>query len=254
MLRIYAKALVLPPVSNFLILLLALLMWRRRPWLAFILVFFSMGSLYALSTQHVAALLRGTIETHPPLQEHEIDSFGAQAIVVLGSGREHGAPEFGYADTVSSFGLVRLRHAARLAKSSELPIVVTGGSPYPGEAVPEAEMMRAVLTEEFGVPVRWVESASRTTWENAQLSGDLLLPEGVSRIILVSHAFHMVRATEFFRKRGFEVLPAPTDFYDREYPNDPVMEWLPQASALKESYHALHEHLGLLWYRVTGQI
>lgn len=254
MLRIYAKALVLPPVSNFLLLIFALLLWRRRPVLAFLLILLSMGSLYAFSTQYVAALLRESIETQPALKAHEIEPFGAQAIVVLGSGREHGAPEYGYLDTVSSYGLVRLRYAAHLARVSKLPVMVTGGSPYLGEAIAEAEMMAAVLTDEFGVPVQWRESASRTTWENAQFTGDLLLPEGVKRIVLVSHAWHLPRATAFFRKRGFEVLPAPTDFYDREFPDDPVMEWMPQAASLQSSYHALHEHLGMLWYRLSGQI
>lgn len=254
MLRIYAKSLVLPPVSNFLLLILALLMWRRRPVLAFGLILLSMGSLYAFSTQRVASLLMESIQTDPALQMHEIAPFNAQAIVVLGSGREHGAPEYGFRDTVSSYGLVRLRYAARLARASKLPVLVTGGSPYLNDAVPEAEMMAGVLADEFGVPVQWQESGSRTTWENAQFSGDLLLPEGVQRIVLVSHAWHLPRASAFFRKRGFDVLPAPTDFYDRAFPDDPVMEWMPQAEALRFSYHALHEHLGLLWYRVSGQI
>ena len=64
------------------------------------------------------------------------------------------------------------------------PVLVTGGSVYGGET--EARLMREVLERELGVPVRWAESRSRTTHENAKYSAEMLRAEGIDRIVIVA--------------------------------------------------------------------
>jgi uncharacterized SAM-binding protein YcdF (DUF218 family) len=80
---------------------------------------------------------------------------GAQAIVILGGGVRHEALEYG-GHTLGRLTLERTRYGARVAKQTGLPVLVSGGAPSGGIA--EAEVMRAALAEEFGVPVRWVET------------------------------------------------------------------------------------------------
>ena len=101
----------------------------------------------------------------------------ADAIVVLGSGRERGDPAWG-SDQPTGIGLERQRYAARLAKASGLPVLTTGGLHY-GSPPSEAQLMADSLHDDFGVQVRWKEEQSRTTWENAKMTADILLPLGI---------------------------------------------------------------------------
>jgi len=64
----------------------------------------------------------------------------------------------------------------------------------------------------------------------------------------VTHAWHMPRSAEVFRRAGFEVVEAPTAFTTR-YRID-LLAFLPRAESLQDSKFFVHEVIGLLWYRV----
>ena len=145
---------------------------------------------------------------YPPSDEVPGD---AQAIVVL-SGAVRGEdgmlpkPELG-TDT-----LYRCVHAARLhQKAKSLPILVSGG-PIVGNrsATSIAELMAEFLMEQ-GVEATSliVEGRSENTYENAVESGKLLRTRGIRRIVLVTDAEHMLRASGCFRKLGIEVASSP---------------------------------------------
>ena len=83
----------------------------------------------------------------------------------------------------------------------------------------------------------------QATRENAQRLAQLLHPEGVRRIALVSDAWHLPRATLEFRNAGFEVVAAPTR---SPLPaGRPALEWLPSSDGLAASRSALREWLAL---------
>ena len=126
-----------------------------------------------LSIPVVGSLLVATLEAPfaDPLQ------LPADAIVVLGGGSYADAPEYG-GDTVSGASLERLRYAAALYKSSNKPILVSGGNPR-HRATAEAQM-RAVLETEWRIPVAWSEDVSDNTLENALFSSAILARAGVS--------------------------------------------------------------------------
>jgi uncharacterized SAM-binding protein YcdF (DUF218 family) len=110
--------------------------------------------------------------------------------------------------------------------------------------------MQRILVNEFGVPVRWVEDRSIDTHENATLSAEMLKRDGVSSVLLVTHAWHMRRAMLAFQSAGLAPVAAPTRFIR---PSKPIgRDFVPDASALRASYYALHEWGGLLWYYVSG--
>ena len=230
-------SLILPPGGIVLLLLLVWLMWWRWPRLAHRGLAAAALLLAALSLPVTAGWLNRTLEAHvavlPPDARFD-------AIVVLGGGKRPQAVEFG-GDTVSADTLLRLRYAARLARQSDKPVLVTGGAPLGGP--PEAVLMAAALAE-WQVSARWVESASLTTADNARLSAGLLRQAGVQRIALVSQAWHLPRAIRAFERQGLTVLPAPTAFTRHE--EQGWLAWLPRASALQESRRALREWLGLL--------
>ena len=233
--------LLLPP-SNVLILLALALFFRKHRW-SLGLALFAGLLLLAQSLPPVAGALISTLETRagPVL----IDPQGAQAIVILGSGLDRNAEEYG-GDTVNHRSLVRLRYGATLAQRYGLPVLISGGTPVNAKRS-EAAVMGDVLEREFDVPVRWRESKSVDTAENAIFSAERLRADGIQRIILVTQAFHLPRARKLFEATGLEVIPAPTDFKGRRRERLSPADWLPQAYALHDSYYALHEWVGLAW-------
>lgn len=246
-----AKALalvILPPGSILLLGFLGILVGLRWRRLGTGLVLLALAGLLVLSLPPVGRALLAGLEVHPPLEPSLLRQSRAGAIVVLGGGRRHRAPEYG-ADTVSCETLERLRYAARLYRATGLPVLVTGGTVY-GEALSEALLMKEALVDDFRVPVQWTEERSRTTWENAQESARLLGADGVRRVLLVTHAAHMPRAIDAFQSAGLEPVPAPTGFHRPPSGERGILEWMPRASALFRSSRALHEYVGRLWYEL----
>jgi len=143
--------------------------------------------------------------------------------------------------------LERVRYGARVARETQLPVLVTGGSVYGGTT--EASLMRNALESEFGVPVRWAEAQSRTTHENARYASRMLKDAGIDRVVLVAHSFDMPRARAEFRDFGIAIIPAPTGLpsWDFEGP----LDLLPSMSGLQGSYYAIYEMLALAVRTVT---
>ena len=241
--NILASAL-LPPFSLVLVLVLALVLHRKRPRLAMTLIFLVTLALYALSTPWVGGVLLKSLEISRPIDLNAAPP--AEAIVVLGGGRRTQAREYG-GDTLNSYSLERLRYAARLHRATGLPILATGGMPG-GGSVAEGALMRRVSTEELHTPIRWVEDAALTTWDNARFSGPILKKAGVKRILLVTDAAHMRRAVPLFEQQGLQVIPAGVNFSDTRI--DSPLSLLPNAPGLRGSTYALHEWLGIVWYRL----
>lgn len=247
--------LLLPPGLQCGLGVLALfLAWRGRRVLASLLALFAVLSLYLLATPQGAAWVSRPLEAQVlPLQDlAQLRPAGYQAIVVLGGGRTPLAPEQGGLDIPSPEELARLRYAARLQRASGLPVLVTGGMPLSGQR-PEAELMAESLRDDFGVPVRWLEPRSRTTEENARFTAEVLLPQGIKRIVLVSHASHLPRAMALFEHAGFAVLPAPLQFTTEAGAYSAIERWTPQSEGLAASRRALHEWLGLVRDNVLGR-
>ena len=65
---------------------------------------------------------------------------------------------------------------------------------------------------------------------------------------MIAHPWDMARALWSFREVGYPVVPSPTREGGNQSPS--VAAFLPQVPALLESYFALHELIGLAWYRV----
>ncbi len=243
-LKKFLSALVLPPFGLVLLALFGLWLarWHRR--LGQGVTVFALALLGALSVPLVADALMHTLEIYPPLSTQNLAK--AQAIVILGGDDYPEAPEYG-GDTVGRGTLERLRYGVTLQRRSELPILVTGGAPY--GATPGAKTMKAVIEEDFMGSVQWVENASNDTAENATYSARMLKSAGITRIALVSHAWHLSRAVALFERQGLQVLPAPTGFATR----DPSIwaQILPTGWAFEQSCLALHEWLGI-WVQRLG--
>ena len=231
-----AKALLLPPAG---LLIVAVASRSRR-----VAVLSALAALLLALPPVSDALLYELARPFPPLPAEGNLPAGAQAIVILGAEiRDY--DEFA-TPSPGPLTLERLRYGAVLHRRSGLPLLVTGGPPRPGgKAV--AAAMRQALAADFGVPVAWTETRSTDTFENARFSAEILLPLGIRRILLVTHAWHLARAAPEFRAAGFDVIPAPTG-----HVGPPVLDMTamaPSPNALTNGYYAAHEYLGRLYYR-----
>jgi len=242
-------AVIVPPTSLVLLGLLGLWLQRRRPALGRALSGVSLVGLLLLSVPLVAHGLMGRLEP-PPLADAQAVG-DAQAVVILGGGVAHGAPEWG-GDTANLFTLQRVRYGAWLARRTQLPVLITGAPPKDGHRG-EAALMRDLLSAEFGVPVRWFDEQARTTAGNAREAAALLRAAQVQHIVLVTSAFHMPRAQRVFERAGLQVLAAPTGYFG--YGGGPF-EWsdlVPSGDALRVSYLALREMAAGVMYRVVDR-
>jgi uncharacterized SAM-binding protein YcdF (DUF218 family) len=236
----------MPPTVFIFAVLVGLLLcfsarWRR--WgLALGLV--SALSLYAFSTPLVATLLLRQLENQVPPTAR--DPATAQAIVVL-SGTIHHGDGKDVPDEVGSLTLERLQRGAAAARKYGLPIIVSGGAIGDSPAT-LADLMAQSLQGDFGVPVKWREEESQTTFENAHFVAAIFKAENIHTVILVTQPWHMPRAIWAFQHEGLDPIPLPTARTYLRTPIDAAMV-LPQSASLADSFYALHEMIGLVYYK-----
>lgn len=233
------SALVLPPLMPLLCIAAGLLLARRRPRAGFGLAWAGLAVIWLSSTPAILDLLVKPLEAVPVLQERDLAR--AQAIVILGAGHHRYMPDYG-GPIPNRLALERLRYGARLAHRSGLPVMVSG----------EAGVMAESLQKDFGLVPRWLEGDSLDTAENARYSAKLLRSAGIGRIVLVTHAAHMRRASGEFAAQRIDVIPAPTGFFgdysteDGEVRAEDVFDYLPGPSAAFASWYVIHEWAGIL--------
>ena len=248
------------PLSLACLLLAALLVLRKRPrlvlWLglaAFLLLWLGGNRLVSM------ALLRSLEWQYLPSDVTP----NADVIVLLGGGELPSTPPQPLAG-VNDDG-DRIIYAAWLYQQGAAPHVLASGGivGVDGPALQAGADAMAQLLNIMGVPpaALWLEPRSRNTYENAVETKKLLDARGIRRIILVTSALHMPRASAIFRKQGFDVIPAPTDYavttalWDYYLTPDPaiqVFNLFPTAEALDNTMHALREYMGIVVYRLRG--
>lgn len=247
-----AKAMVLPPLP-----LLALVLagagiagrHRRTGWL---LIAGGIAGLWLMCTVAAGKLLLETLLDPPPVLSAQavaaLKDSPRTAIVVLGGGRQRLAPEYGTA-ILKPRGTERLRYGLWLARRTDLPVAFSGGLvPGARPGLSEAAIAARIAEQEFGIPLRWKEGRSRDTRENALFTVALLRPEGIERIVLVTHADHMPRSVRNFERAaaglGIAIVAAPIGVPSGE--GLAAGDWLPTTSGFEMTWVVLHEWVGLL--------
>lgn len=244
------QTLLLPPGLMILLMLAGYFLARRMPRTGKIMLFTGFGLLLLASLRIVADFNLWLLEGDTALSPTELAQPSAEAIVILCGGRNYQAPEYGTKYTLSRLPLARARYGAFLYRQTHLPILVTGGNVYTTTTTSEAELMQQALVDDFHVPVQWLETNSRTTWENALFSKPILDQANIKSIYLVTTAMHMPRAKMAFEATGLKVIPAPTDFNGLNGGIPIINDFLPSAKALHNNYYFMHEVLGILWYKL----
>src|SRR5271166_5903880 len=235
-------ALVMPPTGFVTLIIAGLLLGGRRFRLGRYLAWASVAGLLLFSLPIVSNSVLEALESNlptAPTADHP-----PQAIIVLGAEVIRDRQPPGVRPGLLS--LDRLRTAAALHRRTGLPLLPAGGTTEPDtEAV--GLVMQQSLRDDFQTPARWVEAQSLDTWENARFSADILRAEGITSVYVVTHAWHMKRALLAFQGTGLTVTAAPTPLDATDRPD--LLDLLPRASAWQTAYYAMHEWVGLVWYR-----
>jgi uncharacterized SAM-binding protein YcdF (DUF218 family) len=152
--------------------------------------------------------------------------------------------------------IARCLEAKELYKrAGRCSIIVSGGEVDPQRPnLTLANGMRDFLLD-LGIPDEdlRLEGHSRTTFENAANTSQLLLEHPTDRVFLVTTAFHMRRASLCFRRQGVKTIPAPCNHQTLGFELS-VDTFIPSANGILGVHRAMHEWLGLLWYYLRGRI
>ena len=248
-LKPYIMAILFSPTPLLLSIALGLWLSSKKPKLGKSLAIFSTAFLWIFSTTAFNVWLTHNLLTqYKPTSAQELKSQGVQAIVVLGGGVETGQPDG--IQQLKPTALDRLRLGIELSRQTGLPMLVTGGKGWGAHAGDEneAEISRRVAREVFQYQIQWTESDSRDTRENARNSKELLFNQGIQKIALVTHTWHMPRSKKAFDEVGFEVTPAPLGFVRKK--DFDLLSLLPNGNALNNTLTIFKEIVGLL---VQGQ-
>ncbi|MGH8075726.1 MAG: YdcF family protein [Lysobacter sp.] len=217
----------------------------RGRWLVRVSAGVAVVAVLAMTPMTANALI-GWLETQPPAAKSCVSSPPQVAVVLAGG-----------VDTVpidpsdlSALGITSRRRVERaVAWWHERPdrSLILSGGPHIGDGVSTGALM-ADYARRLGVATTalHVEGTSNSTWENARALADLqpLLPR---RVALVTSAMHMPRARYAMTRAGFDVCAIAAD--PRRIPFGLPGYLIPRSSALDKTEAALHEIVGLAYYR-----
>jgi uncharacterized SAM-binding protein YcdF (DUF218 family) len=211
----------------------------RRPATGLAVLAIAWSSLWSLP--QCAQWLRAPLELrYPPVEADALPR--ADAIVVLGGGSYAWLrrAEIRLEDLENS----RLATGARAWLAGRAPVVVLSGG-HGANGSSEAALMAAAMAR-VGVPASalMLEERSRDTRDNALFTAQLASRHDIRRVLLVTSAVHMPRASYWFRATGLEVVPVPAP--EPRIRGGWTHRWLPSRDALWRSGRAWKEYAGLL--------
>jgi uncharacterized SAM-binding protein YcdF (DUF218 family) len=197
------------------------------------------------------ALLRHLEAQHPAPAQIDLERYAG--IIVLGGATEPSYVWQGHTQPALNEAAERLTAALPLLqRAPQLKLLYTGGE---GELIfkglTEAERARRFYASLGLDPQRLIlESASRTTYENAVLSADVPGVDKTRPWLLLTSAWHMPRSMATFEKAGWNVTPWPADYRAGQ-----ATPWTQYglADGAARWHTVLHEILGLWVYRLTGR-
>lgn len=238
---------ILPP-GLFIALLIFLGLWalRRKNWMAALSTLGVGLGLWLAATLPVANMLMRPLEADLIIPAYA----NADVIILLGGGSYDKTMDLSGIGTPGPGTLERMVTAARLHWRTQAPIIVSGGKVVPTET-PVALLAERFLID-LGIPARSiiVEHQSRDTRENAIYSKKICDQYGYKRPVVVTSGFHIKRSRYCFEKAGFKATFMPcglTTWPKRTYH---WRHFLPNPGSLSLTAAALHEWVGLMYYRM----
>lgn len=187
----------------------------------------------------------------------------AAAIVLLGKGTTKPHIPNRVAIQLTDTGN-RLPYAAVLYRKQLAPLVIVTAGPRPEleGSVGEAKDIETLLASNMGVPRSSIvlDENGRNVRTSAEEVRKILDSRGVGRkVILVTSAIQMRRASLAFANVGIQVIPRATDFYTfqptaggKSRLRLDAGDFLPSAEALVTTTRVFDEYFGSFYYYLRG--
>lgn len=196
-----------------------------------------------LGTAVTSSWLIGSLENKYPRVKSADDLRHAKQIVILaGYAEKH--PTLPLSSCVNFPTAYRIMEGIRIARMiPDSTVLISGKGQVPA-------VMKELLVS-LGMPAGRVQTDrdSGNTYESAINVKRLA---GSRQIVLVTSAGHMPRAVGSFRKVGLDPVPAPTNHM--RMLRYRFADFLPSPAQLVYSDLAVHEYIGITWYRLTDRI
>lgn len=237
----------LPPGIVIVILVASGLLLLRKSWRAGLVNIVIGFFLWSASISPVSdALMRG-LEADLAVPENP----RGDVIILLGGGVYDSVPDLSGEGAPSEDTLARIVTAVRLQTMLRVPIIVCGGTVFPGRKA-EAPVDARII-KDLGVPAERIiiEDKSRDTLENARYANEICNKYHFERPLLVTSAYHTRRAVLSFKDVGMDVTAVPSGFktWKRKYS---WYDYLP--ADLRNSTIACREYIGLLYHKIGSRI
>lgn len=226
---------------------LALLAWgatrrRRLSWLGAALL--ALG-LLAMTPAFANLLLRWVeVADH---QQGDCSTPQVVGVVLAGGVDQRPASD----DDFGALSITSRRRVERAVRwwqeSPGRMLVFSGGAPGWEPRIAEARLM-AAYARRLGVSGSAIrlEEASRNTWDNARNLARLQPPLPV-HVTMITSSIHVRRARYAMTQAGFVICAVPAD--SRVTPLHWPGALLPQSRATSKTEDAMHELIGMLYYR-----
>ena len=213
------------------------------------LIYIAIGVLYIISTPIFSNIFFKLVEGsgHNDYRKPISTIDSADAIVVLSGMLE--INEVGdstyreWGDPDRFFGGIALFKAGKAQK-----LVFTGGKmPWNKAKKTEGEVLKEYAVSN-GIPNEkiFVTKDVENTADEAVAVKELISPS--KRIILVTSAYHMLRAKRLFEKQSFEVIALKVDFKASGNNQVTFMDFLPSAINLELTEIGIREIIGRIYY------
>ena len=199
--------------------------------------------LYVLSTGAFSNALISSLEK-PFITVTAEDLNRVEVVVVLGGGTLRAGGPGGRSEPVGTTWLRLSGGVEYFNRSGALLLVLSDNAAG-------AEVMR-LHAMRLGVPPEKIllEGGSINTYDQARLSRKLLGPGEGPVVGLATSALHMKRSLWSFNRYFNDVVPLATNFsHSPRKQGLSLTDFVPTAGGLSATTDALHEVIGMIWYR-----
>ncbi len=238
----------LSPVTMFWITIAIALVFyklkRKKATRVFLMLAFLDMFLFSVSPLPIY-LMRNLEQQYPTLQIKEIDE--KLPIMVLGGGHTYDTtlPPI---HQLSNGALNRLAEGIRLYTEIKGTTLILSGYSKKGNRPSQAEIM-AKTALSLGVQAKDTLMLTKpaTTWDEAVEFKKRFGTQ--KKFILVTSASHIPRAMQTFKKQGLHPIAAPANHQVKKDPETAMYNWWPSTLKIRYTEKALHEYVGMWYYK-----
>ncbi|OAG27522.1 YdcF family protein [Thermodesulfatator autotrophicus] len=242
--------LLLPSGLSFLFLLLAFLAAFSRYRKSQVKVFLSLGFLvFFLSSTVLPYFLLRPLESRYAQPEEAILK-EAEAIVLLPAYISD-RPGLGLFDRIGGETAKRLLAAVSLARKYPEKTLIIVGAGSCGVEMGKGASYLAEIARKMGVKNIEVYDQPNDTASSARALKKRLAGK---KFILVTAAYHMPRSVFLFEREGLKPVPYPAYYISRAEKSFGITDFWPRPINLFYSDLAVHEYLGLAFYKLLEHI